>query len=269
MKSIFQKFWKSLRSSFIRPFLRDLIIGIKRVLGIQHLNQAIGKARVPYLNRYLLKKSFSQQGEDLILDRIITRVLRDDIFDRKTYVDIGAYDAIDHSVTYLLYLRGWSGIVFDPSVSTRRSFERWRKNDIFVNAVVGEVDRIDVEFFIHKTAVGDKSLISTKYPGAENAEDYDKVTCRQVNLNSELKRQGVEKVGVLNIDVEGAEFEILQSFDFEYFRPSIISVEIHGNDLEKCLRTDIAQHILGKGYQFSGSAVITQFFVRTAELAKG
>lgn len=172
------------------------------------------------------------------------KALRDDVFDRKTYVDVGAYDAVDHSIPYLLYLRGWRGVTFGPSAATRRSFERWRKNDTFINAVVGDLDGIDAEFFVHKTADGDKSLVSSKYSLPEQLGEYDRTVCRQVNLNSELLRQGLEKIDVLNIDVEGAELEILQSLDFDYFGPTIVRVEIHGNDLEECLRTDTAQLIL-------------------------
>ena len=226
----------------------------------------MGKVNVPYFTKFRLKKSFAQQGEDLILDRVLTRILLKDVFKPHTYVDVGAYDAIDHSVTYLLYLRGWKGVVFDPSLSTLKSFKRWRKKDIFINAVVGEEDGVDVDFYIPKYALGDQCLCSTKYPDGENFGDFDKLVFRQVNLNNELRRQGMNKIDVLNIDVEGAELEILKNFDFDFFKPSVIAVEIHGNDLEKCLKSDVAQLILGKGYQYVGSAVITQFFARKNEI---
>ena len=87
-----------------------------------------------------------------------------------------------------------------------------------------------------------------------------------MDLNSELRRQGLSKIDVLNIDVEGAELEILKNLDFDFFKPSVIAVEIHGNDLEECLKSDEAQLIISKGYQFVGSAVITQLFARKDEI---
>lgn len=254
----------------LRIFLKPRII---RILGIfasmfsfQFLNHPIGRVSVPYFSRWLLRRSYAQQGEDLILDRILTRVLGKDVFQSYTYVDVGAYDAVDHSVTYLLYLRGWRGIVFDPSHSTRKSFRRWRRKDIFINAVVGQEDGVEVEFYVPKDASRDQSLVSTKYPQHGIIEDFNKKTIRQVSLNAELKRQGVIKINFLNIDVEGAELEILRNFDFEYFEPSVIAVEIHGNDLERCLQTEEAKIILSHGYQYVASAVITQFFVRKSEI---
>ena len=98
--------------------------------------------------------------------------------------------------------------------------------------------------------------------------NFEKFTFRQVNLNDELKRQGIKKIDFLNMDVEGAELEILRTFDFEYFKPSIIAVEIKGNNLAKCLKSEQAKVILKNGYQAVGSAVITQFFVRKDEVAE-
>ena len=66
--------------------------------------------------------------------------------------------------------------------------------------------------------------------------------------------------------VASAELEILKNLDFDFFRPSVIAIEIHGNDLEECLKSDEARLILGKGYQYVGSAVITQFFARKDEI---
>ena len=159
---IFLKFvWRSLPvnlKDFLRPKIVFLLKFFPTVFGRQYLTHPIGKVSVPYFTKSALKRSFSQQGEDLILDRVLTSVLRKDVFKPHTYVDVGAYDAIDHSVTYLLYLRGWKGVVFDPSLSTQKSFKRWRKRDVFVNAVVGNEDGVDVDFYVPKYSLGDQYL---------------------------------------------------------------------------------------------------------------
>ena len=269
MRIFLKSVWRSLPKNvkdFLRPKIINLLKFFSSVLGRQYLDHLTGKVSVPYFTKSALKRSFAQQGEDLILDRVLTRVLHKDVLKPHTYVDVGAYDAIDHSVTYLLYLRGWNGVVFDPSLSTQKSFKRWRKRDVFVNAVVGNEDGVDVDFYIPKRSLSDQALGSTKYPNSEIINDFDKFVFRQVNLNSELRRQGLSKIDVLNIDVEGAELEILKNLDFDFFKPSVISVEIHGNNLEDCLKSDEARLILSKGYQYVGSAVITQFFARKDEI---
>lgn len=271
MEKLFKKIWRSFPDKVKYKLRSKIIFIIKTIynfLGFQYLDHDTGRVSVPYFTKSKLKKSFAQQGEDLILDRIITRVLGLDINKPRNYVDVGAFDAVEHSVTYLLYLRDWRGIVFDPSTKTRKSFEFWRKKDVFVNAVVGEEDGVNVDFFIRKDADDDQSLNNTKYPSRNKLNTFKKIIHRQVNLNNELRRQGVSKISVLKIDVEGAELEILKTLDFELFKPSIISIEIHGNNIEKCLETEEAKLILNKGYQIAGSAVITHFFVRIEEVVK-
>ena len=261
--SIFKYFYKKLPEKSVREKIRPIIhllkLFLKSILSKQHLYKPIGKVKFPFLAKPYLKRSVAQQGEDLILDRIITRVLHWNIDEPKYYVDVGAYHPIDHSVTYLLYKRGWHGIAFDPSISTKKAFKFWRKRDQFVQAVVGDVDGVEVEFFTKKNG-SDMSLINTKYPS--DISNYKSEKFYQVNLCSELERRKIPKVDVMNIDVEGAELEILQSFDFEKYTPSIIAIEIHGNDIVKNLNSDIAVLLLSKGYRLVGCAVITYFFVK-------
>lgn len=225
----------------------------------QALISPIGKVKTSFLVRPFLKKSVAQQGEDLILDRILSRLLEMDLSQPGMFVDVGAYHAVDHSVTYLLYKRGWRGIAFDPSTVTRKSFKIWRPKDTFVCKAVGETDDVDVPFFVPKNA-SDHSLTNTKYP--KKSDDYKEIIVGQVNLNVELKRQNVSYIDVLNIDIEGAELEVLKTFDFELFRPKVVAIEIHGDDIQKALKTKEAQILLDQGYRCSGCAVITYFFVR-------
>lgn len=225
----------------------------------QALLHPIGKVGIPFIARPYLRRSFSQQGEDLILDRLITRVLK--LRRPGIYVDVGAYHAVDHSVTYCLYQKNWRGIAFDPSKETLKTFRFYRKRDEFVLAAVGDEDKEKVSFYIPKDT-SSMSLINTKYPPPPSQESYDEVFVRQVNLNEELKRRSISEFDVLNIDVEGAELEILTTFDFGFFKPKIVALEIHGNNVLQALETEEAKIILEAGYRCAGCAVITYFFVR-------
>ena len=257
-----KKIWKKLPVDYqrsLRPLAEKLFYLVCLVTGRQALLHSIGKVSIPFVAKPYLKHSVAQQGEDLILDRIITKVLNWDISESRFYVDVGAYHPVDHSVTYLLYCRGWKGIAFDPSSETHKSFHFYRRKDCFVQAVVGDEDGAEVELFTPNNAKG-RCLINTKYPA--NKDDCTVKINKQVNLSDELIRQGVEKIDVLNLDVEGAELEILQTLDFNKFSPTIIAIEIHGNDIQECLKTEEAQLILSKGYRVVGCAVITFFFVK-------
>ena len=248
------------KSSTFRVIYSDIVILIKSLLRKKAFAGQIGIASTPFKVTSLSKNSFAQQGEDLIIDRILSRKLNRDIFSGGIYVDIGAYDAIDHSVTYMLYLRGWRGIAFDPSKNAKRTFQKFRPKDIFINAAVGEQDLSHVDFFAPEGNLEIKSHTSSKLQPDGN--DMRKISVPQVNINEELKRQSISKVDVLSIDIEGAELEVLTSFDFIKFQPSIVAVEIHCKSTEECLMTDVAILLKKANYHLVASAVITQFFVR-------
>ena len=97
--------------------------------------------------------SFAQQGEDLVLDRIISRILNQKLSITGNYVDIGAFHPIEHSVTYLLYLRNWTGVAIDASTKTASEFAKKRPKDSFFQCVVGREDNIDVDFLLIKIPI--------------------------------------------------------------------------------------------------------------------
>jgi len=149
-----------------------------------------------------------------------------DIHQSRTYVDIGSNHPINHSITYSLYRLGWCGLTIDGS-DYAKLFAKYRPKDIFINKVVGEEDNIEVAFYTH---CGGINLINQK-DTPTNPQSYTKGTIKQININKELDRRGLTHIDFMNIDVEGAELEILKSFDFNTYNPSIIAVEIHGNNI--------------------------------------
>lgn len=208
--------------------------------------------------------SYAQIGEDIVLDRIMSKILKWDLNLKRVYLDIGAYHPIEDSVTYNLYQRGWSGIAVDASPATERLFLEYRPNDKFVKCVIGHEDDVYVDFFFvggvdNPHRINSKELTKsqkTLYPTLQPTKQ------RQVNIVKELERLGVISIDVLNIDVEGAELEILKSFDFDKYSPAIIVVEIHGNNMLKVLKSEVTQFLIEIGYTWCASTVITSFFVK-------
>ena len=133
---------------------------------------------------------------------------------------------------------GHRGIVSDPNIETKSLFKLHRPNDIFVNAAVGLLDKTQVDFYFPQ-GPNKISLINTKYPKKAH-ENISPVKVNQVNINSELKRQNIANIDILNIDVEGAEQEIIETFDYDKFNTSIVCVEIHGNNILNILKSPVA-----------------------------
>lgn len=260
LKRLYQQILSERFREKLSPVLQKIWRSWCRFLGKNPTREGIGIVRkISRRSRVYLKVSFAQQGEDLIVDRILQRILGRKLSNPGVYVDVGAYHPIEHSVTYLLYLRGWKGIAIDASSTTQNEFLKYRNKDDFFNCVVGGKDNLDVDFYVSEGVEGDRSLINTKYP--DNDDRYRKVTLKQRSINSILDDKNITKINVLNIDIEGAELEVLESLDFDKFRPDIVAVEIHGNDIEVCLQSPVAELLFSRGYKCVATAVITYFFV--------
>ena len=70
-------------------------------------------------------KSYSQEGEDMILRRLFEK--------QKTgfYVDVGAHHPKRFSNTFFFYKKGWSGINIDAMPNSMRLFDKIRPRDIY------------------------------------------------------------------------------------------------------------------------------------------
>lgn len=173
--------------------------------------------------RYFLS-SYSQQGEDLVIDELLGKKKRG------FYVDVGAHDPIRFSNTKRFYDKGWKGINIDPNPALIEKFKKERNKDI--NLALGVSKRNGLlefsEFF--------PSTLST-FSEAE-AEQYvkkgfkiiSKKKVRVATLSSVLNKYRRDRtVDFLSIDTEGNDLEVLQSNDWKKFKPSVICVESREN----------------------------------------
>jgi hypothetical protein len=76
---------------------------------------------------------------------------------------------------------------------------------------------------------------------------------RSLKLNTILNNSKFKnrRIDFLNIDIEGADFEAIQSLDFEIYKPSIICIEI--NELN-VLKSQTYNYLTKKGYKMIWSS---------------
>ena len=83
--------------------------------------------------------SYAQNCEDVLLNRLFPH---NDGF----YIDVGAHDPTDLSVTKHFYDKAWTGINIEPAPTAFAKFPLERRRDINLN--IGVSDRSgDLEFF--------------------------------------------------------------------------------------------------------------------------
>jgi len=160
--------------------------------------------------------SYSQNGEDVILNRVLFNV------SKGKYVDIGSGHPILDSVTKIFYDNGWTGVNIEPDDRLFPMFETERINDLNLFACVSDKPD-DIDYWQATTPGWSTS-------NKEIATDISKIEStnvgkrKTVSLDRVMEIAGPE-INFMKIDCEGDEELILASSLFKSNRPWILVIE--------------------------------------------
>ncbi len=194
---------------------------------------------------YGVRRSYGQFGEDALIQKLVSG--------KRTgiYVDIGAFHPILYSNTYALYRSGWRGFVIEPNGAMRSLYRLIRSRDIFIEAGIGESG--DVPYFVftdgayntfdEEKARERKSLSYPSFLGERRVS--------RMPLQIICKAHGISQIDVLNIDIEGGDFEALASYDWS-IPPNVIAVE--DEEFNPAMPKESALFVMlsERGYQLQG-----------------
>ena len=160
------------------------------------------------------------EGEDLIISDL-TKNIKNGF-----YVDAGCYHPLHLSNTYLLYKKSWSGINIDISEFSIKLFNYLRPNDVNINSAVSNMEK-EISFYYQKK-LSQLSTIKKAISNERMQGNIKEKKIKSLKLNSILNQSKFKnrQIDFLNIDVEGADFEVLKSLDFTIYEPKIICIEI-------------------------------------------
>ena len=167
--------------------------------------------------------SYSQLGEDLIIKFIFNGLG----FESIKYLDIGAHHPQDNSNTYLFYLDGSNGVLIEPDPNFVEDLKRIRPNDTVLNVGIGPENRTDADFYI-MSARGLNTFDEIQANEINDEGDYhikETIKINIANINDIIKKYFNQSPNLINIDTEGLDFQILQSFNFNKYLPEIFCVE--------------------------------------------
>ncbi len=169
--------------------------------------------------------TFALEGEDRILNRLF-------LGSPGFFVDVGAHHPVRFSNTFLLYLRYWRGINIDAAPRSMEAFRRMRNRDINVEVGIGKSAAVE------DLSVFDEPALNTF--DADVAAGYEAVGHRVVNRVEVRIRPLADvlvdhvpagvSVDLLCVDVEGRDLDVLESNDWERFRPRVVCCEQHEAD---------------------------------------
>lgn len=204
--------------------------------------------------------SCAQEGEDRVLARFIG-ARRDGYF-----VDVGAFDPIRFSNTWILYQQGWRGINIEPSPDGAERLRRVRPRDTTLNVgVAGVAGKMQYHAF-NDPALNtfDADLAAAR----DDGRTYRIVGCSTVlveRLDVLLDRHVPpgQAIDLLTVDVEGLDLEVLGSSDWVRFRPEYVLAESLGFELDRASEAPLPAFMASIGYRLVAKTMNTLFFHRS------
>jgi FkbM family methyltransferase len=230
----------------IKSFLPDSLLGILR------------DVRNKVVDIYA-QDSYSQEGEDRILYRI---------FERQSsgfYVDVGAHHPKRFSNTYIFYKRGWRGINIDAMPGSMQEFKKLRPRDTNIECAIAKEQKELTFFMFNEPALNsfDKEL------SLHRSETSNYVIIEEKKIQTKTLEEILmqflpdgKKIDFLSVDVEGFDLEVLQSNNWNRFKPTYILVEcLDQNDgIEGILQNDVYKYLIAQGYVFFAKTFNTVIF---------
>ncbi|MGN2251227.1 FkbM family methyltransferase [Frateuria sp. GZRe14] len=198
--------------------------------------------------------SYAQNYEDVMLARALRGV------EQGFYIDVGAQDPVDDSVTKALYDQGWHGINVEPVTFWFERLCTDRPRDI--NLQVAVSDRPGT---LHLFEVVDSGLSTTdpgfasRHASAGHLIRESDVAC--VTLDSICDGHQVAEVHFLKIDCEGAEAAALRGISLQHVRPWVILLEATEPNSQTPAYAEWEPLLTSRGYHFVYEDGLNRFYV--------
>jgi len=202
---------------------------------------------------------YGQDGEDLILDRMLDRQATG------FFVDVGAHHPVRFSNTYLFYQRGWSGINIDAQPGSMAAFRKYRARDINLEFGVDIAQGSLPYYQFNEPALNTFDAAEARLKDKEPYRITGQVVVPVHRLADVLDKylpKGME-IDFISVDVEGKDLSVLQSNDWNRYRPRFVLAETLRTELLKMSNCPVVSFMQSNGYLPVAKAYNTTFFERS------
>ena len=192
---------------------------------------------------------YSQYNQDEYLETNVFKGYKNGF-----YLDVGAHDGV--SINNTLYFEknnNWSGINIEPIKKVFDNLIINRPNDINLNCAVcnndGETDFLFNTGYTEMIS-GIKDNFDTRHLQRLQRENIQHGSITEVikvetkKLETILHENHISHINYLSIDVEGAEFEVIKSINFDKVFIDVIGFENNYNDVS----IPIVEYLNNKGF---------------------
>lgn len=188
-----------------------------------------------------LPKNYSSDYQDIFVCWYLSKLNKS--FSDLFFFDIGAYDGITKSNTYLIELQGGTGVLVEPNWHFSDQLKRDRVSIIeMVGLVIDQnSDKYNL-FFDHKYSQESKLLLSTNQV---NQSSIEVKTLTVKEIFEKYKDNFRNKTLYVSIDIEGNDLLILKNIFQIGILPDVITIE---HNHHKLVKNEIKK--LGKNYGY-------------------
>ncbi|KAL7524816.1 hypothetical protein ACHAWF_001099 [Thalassiosira exigua] len=203
----------------------------------------------------MLGRGKSQCGQDRIISELHKQLPRWIDGNGKSggfFIDLAANDATHMSNTYNILERemGWKGLCVEPNPLYWPRLVQ-RKGCTIVAAVLGATVGEEVQFILHEETRGRQASGGIVDDRFDNKAARPKSNSKPVNMFTTTLTDVLERFRVpptidyLSLDVEGAEYYVMEYFPFERYTINFLTIERPKQEL-----IDLLYY---HGYQYLGS----------------
>lgn len=192
---------------------------------------------------------YSQDEQDIYLETNIFKGYSNGVF-----IDVGAHDGVSlNNTLYFEQTRNWRGINIEPIKTVFDNLVLNRPNCININCAVNNNDGT-AEFICNagytEMISGLKNEFDPRHMDRLNYENQNYggstqiITVNTQKLETICDANNITHINYLSIDVEGAEFEVIKSINFDKTFIDVIGFENNYEDNS----IDIIQYLQEKEY---------------------
>ena len=202
--------------------------------------------------------SYSQDGEDIVIA---------ELFNGKSegfYVDVGAHHPQRLSNTYYFYLKGWRGINIDAMPGSMKIFDDLRPNDINLEIPISDKSEILTYYEFDEPALNSFSLpLSQERITTTNYKIVAETQLKTQTLAEVLDKHlpPEQKIDFLSIDVEGLDYQVMSSNNWDKYKPKVILVEdLELSSLKNINTSKVCLFLEERGYVLLAKTMRTLIF---------
>mgnify|MGYP000386209437 CR=1 FL=1 len=203
--------------------------------------------------------SYAQEGEDIILNRFLNNK------ETGFFVDIGAHHPKRFSNTFNFYKKGWRGINIDAMPDSMIAFKKERPEDINLEIGISKTKKELNYYMFNEPALNTFSEVEAKRKdGLGTYKIIEKRTVITYPLVAILDKYLGENqvIDFISIDAEGLDLEVIQSNNWDKYRPTYVLVEdLKKYELEELLlSSELYKTMLSHNYKLVAKTFNTLFF---------